>query len=350
MFSFGNPEYLYLLLLLPIIVVLFWLARRARSKNLKIFGSRIIFDELMPDVSKYKPWIKLTLELVLIAIIVIILARPRAGSKTEVTKVRGIEVMLCVDVSNSMLASSTDDPKGVSRMQRTKLVMERVIDKLHNDKVGLIVFAGNAYTQMPITTDGVSAKMFLNEISTNMVPTQGTAIGAAIKLAMNSFTDNDKSQKTIIVITDGENHEDDAVAMARAAKEKGIIVNVVGVGTVKGTQIPIGNGQFMKDDSGNIVTTRLNEQMAQDIAVAGGGVYVSGNANNAVSVIDEQLQKMAKTDLKSTVYSHHNEQFPFFAWLALIVVVAYVFVDDSKNSWLRKYNFFTKDNSDEKNK
>ncbi len=187
MFSFGNPEYLYLLLLLPVIVALYWLARRARSKNLKIFGQRIVADELMPDVSKYKPWIKLTLELVIVALIIVILARPRAGSKTEVTKVRGIEVMLCVDVSNSMLASSTDDPKGVSRMQRTKLVMERVIDKLRDDKIGLIVFAGNAYTQMPITTDGVSAKMFLNEISTNMVPTQGTAIGAAIKLAMNSL-------------------------------------------------------------------------------------------------------------------------------------------------------------------
>ena len=350
MFSFGNPEYLYLLLLLPVIVALYWLARRARSKNLKIFGQRIVADELMPDVSKYKPWIKLTLELVIVALIIVILARPRAGSKTEVTKVRGIEVMLCVDVSNSMLASSTDDPKGVSRMQRTKLVMERVIDKLRDDKIGLIVFAGNAYTQMPITTDGVSAKMFLNEISTNMVPTQGTAIGAAIKLAMNSFTDNDKSQKAIIVITDGENHEDDAVAMAKSAKEKGIQVNVVGVGTVKGSQIPIGGGQLMKDDNGNVVTTRLNEQMAQDIATAGGGVYVPGNASDAVSTLNDQLQKLAKSELKSVVYSQHNEQFPVFAWLALLFVVINVFVDESKNSWLRKYNFFTKDNKNEKDK
>ena len=350
MFSFGNPEYLYLLLLLPVIVALYWLARRARSKNLKIFGQRIVADELMPDVSKYKPWIKLTLELVIVALIIVILARPRAGSKTEVTKVRGIEVMLCVDVSNSMLASSTDDPKVVSRMQLTKLVMERVIDKLRDDKIGLIVFAGNAYTQMPITTDGVSAKMFLNEISTNMVPTQGTAIGAAIKLAMNSFTDNDKSQKAIIVITDGENHEDDAVAMAKSAKEKGIQVNVVGVGTVKGSQIPIGGGQLMKDDNGNVVTTRLNEQMAQDIATAGGGVYVPGNASDAVSTLNDQLKKLAKSDLKSVVYSQHNEQFPVFAWLALLFVVINVFVDESKNSWLRKYNFFTKDNKNEKDK
>ena len=350
MFSFGNPEYLYLLLLLPVIVALFLLARRARSKNLKIFGQHMVADELMPDVSKYKPWIKLTLELIIVALIVVILARPRAGSKTEVTKVNGIEVMLCVDVSNSMLASSTDNPKGISRVQRTKLLMDRVIDKLRDDKVGLIVFAGNAYTQMPITTDGVSAKMFLNEINTNMVPTQGTAIGAAIKMAMNSFTDNEKTQKAIIIITDGENHEDDAVAMAKEAKEKGIYVNVVGVGTVKGAQIPIENGQLMKDDNGNVVTTRLNEQMAQDIAVAGGGVYVSGNANNAVSVLDDQLKKLATTEMESVVYSHHNEQFPVFAWLALAFVVINLFTDESKNSWLRKYNFFTKENKDEKGK
>ncbi|MBE6310356.1 MAG: VWA domain-containing protein [Bacteroidales bacterium] len=345
MFSFGNPEYLYLLFLLPITIALFWLARRARAKNLKKFGQHIIANELMPDVSKYKPWIKLSLELVILALIVIILARPRAGARTEITKVRGIEAILCIDVSNSMLASSTDNPKGVSRMQRTKLVLDRVIDKLRDDKVGLIVFAGNAYTQMPITTDGVSAKMFLNEISTNMVPSQGTAIGSAIKLAMNSFTKNEKTQKTIIIITDGENHEDDAVAMAKEAKEKGIQVNVVGMGTVRGSQIPLENGQLMKDNEGNVITTRLNETMAKDIALSGGGLYVSGNSNDAVKILDEQLQKLAKTELETTVYSAHNEQFPIFAWLTLIFIITYLFVDDSKNSWLRKYNFFSKDNN-----
>ena len=344
MFSFGNPEYLYLLILLPVIIALFWFARRARAKKLQKFGQYIIADELMPDVSKYKPWIKLSLELIILALVIVILARPRAGARTEVTKVRGIEAMLCVDVSNSMLASSTDDPKGASRMQRTKLVLDRVIDKLREDKIGLIVFAGNAYTQMPITTDGVSAKMFLNEISTNMVPSQGTAIGSAIKLAMNSFTKNEKTQKAIIIITDGENHEDDAVAMAKEAKEKGIQVNVVGMGTVRGSQIPLENGQLMKDYDGNVVTTRLNETMAKDIAIAGGGLYVSGNSTDAVKILDEQLQKLAKTELETTVYSAHNEQFPVFAWLALIFVIIYLFVGDSKNSWLRKYNFFSKDN------
>lgn len=343
MFSFGNPEYLYLLLLLPIVVALYWFARRSRAKKLKIYGQYIDTNEMMPNVSKYKPWIKLSLELLILALAVVILARPRAGSRTEVSKVRGIEAMLCVDVSNSMLASSTNDVKGISRMQRTKLLLDRVIDKLRDDKVGLIVFAGNSYTQMPITTDGVSAKMFLNEINTNMVPSQGTAIGSAIKLAMNSFTKNEKTQKTIIVITDGENHEDDAVAMAKEAKEKGISVNVVGVGTVKGAQIPMENGQFLKDDEGNVVTTRLNEEMAKEIAVAGGGIYVSGNATNAVSILDEQLQTLAKSELETTVYSAHNEQFIVFAWILLLVVLVYLFVDDSKNSWLKKYNFFTKE-------
>lgn len=344
MFSFGNPECLYLLLLLPVIAVLYWIARLSRKKKLKIYGQYIISDEMMPNVSKYKPWIKLSMELIILALVIVILARPRAGSHTEVTKVRGIEAMLCVDVSNSMLASSTNDAKGISRMQRTKLVLDRVIDKLRDDKVGLIVFAGNAYTQMPITTDGVSAKMFLNEINTNMVPSQGTAIGSAIKLAMNSFTKNEKTQKAIIIITDGENHEDDAVTMAKEAREKGIQVNVVGVGTVKGAQIPLENGQFMKDSEGNVVTTRLNEDMAKQIAEAGGGIYVSGNATNAVNVLDEQLQTLAKTELETTVYSAHNEQFIVFGWILLLFMIVYLFIDDSKNSWLKKYNFFTKDN------
>ncbi len=348
MFSFANPEYLYLLLLIPVIVFLYFLARIARKKNLRLYGKKGVLLHMMPDVSKYKPWIKLTLELIVLALIVVILARPRAGSAKKTEKVKGIEVMIALDVSNSMLASSSDDPNGVNRLQKAKMMLEKVIDKLNNDKVGLIVFAGNAYTQIPITNDYVSAKMFLNDINTNMVPTQGTAIGAAIKLAMNSFTGNAKSQKAIIVITDGENHEDDAVAMAQEAKKKGVQVDVIGVGSTKGGPIRQSDGSFMKDDNGNVVTTFLNDKMAQEIAAAGGGVYVSGMAPDVVTTVNDQLSKLAKSDLDTTVYSQHDEQFPVFAWLALAFIIIDMLVIDRKNSWLRKINFFTKENKDEK--
>ena len=195
-------------------------SRITRSRRLKKYGKAATIEGLMPEVSKYKPWIKLTLSVLTLAMVVIILARPRAGAKSETTKVRGIEVMIALDVSNSMRASSTDDPNGVSRLQRSKLILEKLINKLGDDKVGLIVFAGNAYTQLPITSDFMSAKMFLSSISTNMVPTQGTAIGAAVNMAMNSFSQNEKSGKAIILITDGENHEDDAVGAAKEAAKR----------------------------------------------------------------------------------------------------------------------------------
>ena len=227
MFSFANPAYLYLLLLIPLAVLLFVWSRHSRKRRLNKYGKIATIGGLMPEVSKYKPWIKLTLSMLALAMVIVMLARPRAGAKTATTKVRGIEVMIALDVSNSMRASSTDDPQGVSRLQRAKLILEKLIDRLGEDKVGLIVFAGNAYTQLPITSDFLSAKMYLNSINTNMVPTQGTAIGAAINLAMKSFTQNEKSGKSIIIITDGENHEDDAIAAAKAAKDKGYDVLLI---------------------------------------------------------------------------------------------------------------------------
>ena len=278
MLSFAYPEYLYLLLLIPVIVALYIYARFSRLKNLKRFGRTNVLSALMPDVSKYKPGIKLVLQLIALVMIVIMLARPRAGAVEQTMKVRGIEVMVALDVSNSMNASSNEDPKSVSRLQRAKLLLERLIDNFGDDKVGLIVFAGNAYTQLPITADFTSAKMFINSISTDMVSSQGTAIGSAIKLAMNSFSSNDKIQKTIIVITDGENFEDDAVMAAKNA-----------------------------------------------------------------SRMSEELNKLAKSDLQKVVYSQNSEQFPIFAWIALVFLIGDMFVLERKNSWLKKINFFTKE-------
>ncbi len=345
MFSFANPEYLYLLILIPVIFGLFLLSRMIRAKNIKKYGNPALLEAQMPDVSKYKPWIKISIQLVALALIVIILARPRAmgNSKAETINVQGIEVMVALDVSNSMLASSTDDPNGISRLQQAKLLLEKLIDKLGNDKVGLIVFAGDAYTQIPITADFVSAKMLLSNIEPSMVPTQGTAIGAAIKMAANSFTADDKIQKSIILITDGENHEDDAVEAAKDAHDKGIQINVLGVGTPKGAPIPIGGkGNYMKDESGNIVITQPNEQIAQDVANAGKGIYVSGTNRDALNVLDARLKELSKSNISKNVFSPNDEQFPVFAWVALALLICDIFVLDRKISWLKNINFFSK--------
>ncbi len=344
MVNFAYPHLLYLLLLIPLIVLLFMWTRIKQKSRIKKFGNPELLTRLMPDASKYKSWIKLSIQLLAMAFLIIAIARPRAGAKEEISDVKGIEVMIALDVSNSMLASSNDDPKGISRLDRAKFLLERLIDKLNNDKIGLIVFAGESYTQLPITSDFVSAKMFLNSINTQMVPTQGTAIGSAITMATNSFSPDKNTQKAIIIITDGENHEDDAVSIAKAAQENGIQVNVIGLGSTKGTPIPIDSskGIYLKDSSGKPVTTYLNEAMAKEIAQAGKGIYVSGISSSAISELETQLDTLEKTNLERVVYSSSAEQFPVFVWIALILLVIDWFILDGKNAFLKKITFFSK--------
>ena len=346
MINFAHPQYFYLLLLLPALVLLFLWNRRDRHKRLQRFGKRDVIEPLMPEVSRYKPWIRLVLELLLLTMVIVVLARPRAGSSKTTTQIHGIEVMVAVDVSNSMNASSTENPQDVSRLQRAKMILQKLIDRLDNNKVGLIVFAGNAYMQMPMTSDAASAKLFLNGISTNMAPTQGTAIGAAINLALNGFSQSKTAQKAIIIITDGENFEDDAVEAAKQAAKLGVQVNVIGVGSTTGAPIPV-DGGYLTDDEGNPVTTYLNEKMAQEIADAGKGVYISGTAADAVSTLQETLDKLSKSDLAAVTYTQHDEQFPVFATIALLLLLGLLLLLERKNPWLKKYNFFTKEKKED---
>lgn len=342
--SFAYPYLLYLLLLVPVIFALWMLARISRRRKLQRYGNPERLRHLMPDVSRYTPAIKIALELVALAALIVAVARPRMGEKEEVENTAGIEVMIAFDVSRSMLASSTDDPNGISRLQRAKYILNRLIDKLDNDRVGLIVFAGESYTQLPITTDLISARMYLDEISTDMVASQGTAIGTAINMAINSFTPAEDVNKAIIVITDGENHEGDALEMAKYAHGLGIEVDVIGVGSLKGAPIPIDapRGIFLKDESGNPVTTFLNESMAKEIASAGGGNYISGSSNKAVDQLVDQLDQIKKSDLKHISYKAAAEQFPVFGWIALVFLVIDLFVLPRKINWLRNFTFFGK--------
>ena len=357
MISFAYPHLLYLLLIVPCLALLYGLSRVWRKRSLEKFGKLSVLAPLMPDASKYMGWVKTILALCAMTFIIIALARPytpTGDTKTEEEQTaRGIEVMLCVDVSNSMLASATDDPGGVSRLQRAKLILEKLIDKMSDDKVGLIVFAGDAYTQLPITSDYISAKMFLNDINTEMVPTQGTAIGAALEMAVNSFTPESDFRKAIVLITDGENFEDNATEVAKMAADAGVEVDVIGIGSGKGAPIPLrkGSSEYMKDYNGNVVHTALNEEMARDIAKAGKGIYVSGTSSSAVGDVDAQLNKLAKTEYRrKAAVSAANELFPIAALIALIFLVIDGVLSYSKIVWLRDINFFTKKTSNEKDK
>jgi batB protein len=304
------------------------------------YGNPQILQPLAPDVSKYKPGTKFFLQQLALIIMIFIIARPQMGAKIETVKKQGVEIIIALDVSNSMLARDI----APSRLDKAKQMLSKLIDQLDNDKVGLIVFAGDAYTQLPITSDFVSAKMFLSTISPDMVPTQGTAIGRAIALAMNSFTPDQSADKAIIVITDAENHEDDAVQMAKEAAQKGIMVDVIGIGSEQGAPIPIGGNDtnLRKDNQGNVVITKLNAQLGRDIAKAGDGIYISAdNTGSALRALTAEVKKMKKSDIESKVYSEYDEQFQGLAWIVLLLLLLDIFILDRKNKLMKKVNFFS---------
>ncbi len=292
----------------------------------------------MPDTSRYTPAVKLTLQMIALAALVIVLARPRAGAKEEQETSAGIEVMIAFDVSNSMLASSTDRPDGVPRLDRARLLLEKLVDRLDNDKVGLVIFAGQSKMQLPLTSDFYTAKMYLNELNPGLITYQGTSIAEAIKMSMNGFSPAEDMHKAIILITDSEDHEGEAIEAAKLAAENGIQIDVIGLGTEGGAILP-----GFTDSQGQPVVTKLNENLARDIAAAGDGIYVNGASPAALSDLTSQLDKLQKSEFRTISYKAGAEQFPTFAAIALLFLLIDIFVVDRKISWLRGITFFTKD-------
>lgn len=349
MINFANPQYLYILIAVPVIAVLYALARFSRKRKLKKFGPRLSSD-LMPEVSRYLPTLKIILELVALTLIIIAAGRPFVHTEDDVIMsseeetVNGIEVMICCDVSNSMLASATDDTKGVSRLQRAKFILDKCLDKMNNDRVGMVVFAGDAYLQLPLTPDVYSAKMYVNDLNTEMVPLQGTAIGAAINTAVNAFDPESTFNKAIVVITDGENFEDDAVEAAKSAADAGIQVDVIGMGTTgEGMPIPASGSPtgFLIYD-GQEVRTALNDAGAAEIAKAGKGIYLSGNSSSVVSDLETQLGKIKQTEYKRTaIPSDSTDLFPIAIYCALLLLLIDVALPYRKLKWLRNIKFFS---------
>ncbi len=338
MFRFESPVYLYLLLLVPVFVLLFLYSNYRRSKNIKKFGDSELIALLMPNYSSFRVNAKFALLLLAFVLCVFIFARPQFGGKYETVKRRGVEVMIALDISNSMMARDVSP----TRLDRAKLLVSRMIDKLNTDKVGLIVFAGDAFIQLPMTSDYVSAKMFLDNISPRLIARQGTNVAEAIRLGARSFTSMQNSAKTIIVITDGENHEHGAIEAVKEAAEKGIQVNVLGIGSKQGGPIPIGSSDnFMKDREGNVVVTKFNEGLCQELAKAGGGIYSYISNNNAAQrAIDSQIDKLAEDDVQSKVYTEYNEQFMPIAWMLFVVLLLELFIMNKRNRMIRKIKLF----------
>ena len=337
MFRFEEPTYLYLLAALPLIAILRWVLERKQLKRLKLFGDPTLLRHLMPDVSKMRPVVKFWMLLAAMALIIVMMARPQMGTRISHEKRTGIESIIAMDISNSMLAEDVTP----SRLDRTKMMVENLVDNFTDDKIGLIVFAGDAFVQLPITSDYVSANMFLSEIEPSLIATQGTDIATAINMAANSFTQQQGVGKAIIVITDGEDHEGGALEAAKAAKKKGMRVYVLGVGSDKGAPIPLGNGDYMKDRTGNTVMTKLNEEMCRQIAEAGGGAYIHvDNNTNAQRQLDNELAKLSKKEMQSTIYSDYDEQFQAFGIIAIILLILEICILESKNPIARRLNIF----------
>jgi Ca-activated chloride channel family protein len=340
LFRFANPDFLYLLLLLPAVILLYIINAIRKKKALKRLGDINLVSRLVPEMSRIRPAIKFIMELVAVSALIIALARPQFGSKIEDVRKQGVEVIIALDVSNSMLAEDIQP----DRLTRAKQAISRLVDNLDNDKIGLIVFAGDAYIQIPVTTDYISAKMFLSTINPNMVPKQGTAIGAAIGLGIRSFSPGEGKSKAMIIITDGENHEDDPVKEAEEATKAGIIIHTIGIGSTEGVPIPViinGKKDYLKDAEGNTVITKLDEEILKKIALSTGGNYVrASNSNIGLDEIFSGIKKMKKQELESTMYTEYNDQFPIFAALAMLLLMADFIIMERKNRRLANIRLF----------
>ena len=327
MINFAESQYLLLLLLIPVFFLIQALVLMMRARRIRKFGDEALVRQLMPSYSKAKVWVRLSMFSIGFFFFVIGLSRPQIGAKLKEHETKGAEIMIALDVSNSMLAEDYSP----NRLERAKLAISRLVDKLRDDRIGLIVFAGNSFVQLPITTDYVSAKMFLNSITTESVPVQGTAIGEALNTAIRSFSAQSQKSRAVIVITDGENHEDDPVAVAKQASELGIRVFTIGVGSPEGKPIPM-DGELLKDKDGNIVVTRLDEKVLQEVAAAGDGVYVrAGNSEFGLNPIIDEIRKMEDEKYSSVVFEEYDEQFMYFLAIAFLFFIIEMLIGDRRS-------------------
>ncbi|HEY0029646.1 MAG TPA: VWA domain-containing protein [Bacteroidia bacterium] len=341
-----NKYYLYALGIIPLLVIVYWLVSRWRKKALASFGDIAVISQLFPDVSSTKRIWKFILYLFAFALLIVGIVNPQVGTKLEEVKRKGADLMLCLDVSNSMRAEDIQP----NRLEKSKQAISQLIEKLEGDRIGIIVFGGEAYVQLPITTDYSAAKLFLESINTDMIPTQGTAIGKAIDKAMESFGKDEGKNKAIVIITDGENHEDDAVRAAETAAGKGITIHTIGMGSAEGAPIPLfkGNpqGGFRKDKEGNTIVTKLNEPMLQEIAAAGNGIYVratntDAGLNNVLNAID----KLEKQQFESKLYSDYEDRFQWFVAAALVILLIETSLTERKSKLYQRLNFFGNEQS-----
>lgn len=336
-----NKYFIYAFGLIPVFIIATWLVNRWRRKALASFGEMKVIEQLFPDVSNTKRIWKSILYILAFAFLIIGMINPQVGTKLEEVKRKGADLMICLDVSNSMKAEDLQP----NRLEKSKQALSKLIDKLEGDRIGIIVFGGEAYVQLPITTDYSAAKLFLESINTDLIPTQGTDIGKAIDMAMTSFGKDEGKNKAIVIITDGENHDQDAIAAAEQAVEKGVTIHTIGMGSADGAPIPIYKGNvregFKKDKDGNTVVTKLNEPMLKELASAGNGIYVRAtNSDAGLNNILDAIDKLEKKQFESKMYSDYEDRFQWFVAIALFILIIETLFTERKSKLYKRLNLF----------
>lgn len=336
MFRFANPQYLYLLLVIPALMVLFMVVNMRRRRRLARFGNPEIMALLTPEVSRWRPRFKSLLILCAIASLIVAAARPQLGSKLREESSQGVEMMFVVDVSNSMLAEDFEP----NRLERTKYAISRLFEGMDQDRAGLIAFAGDATVQLPITSDFRMAAAFVNRLSPNLVGVQGTSVAKALDLALLSFSEQSKASKVIILITDGESHEDNAITTAERAKAQGVKIFTIGIGTPEGAPISI-DGEFIKDQDGNMVVTKLNEEMLEQIAAISEGGYLKATKQDiGLDEVIRTINDLEKGELSTVKFEEYNELFQYLIALAMLLLMMEFYLLERRSKVLGRFNIF----------
>lgn len=338
MFRFANPELLYLLALMPVAIVGYILAVVSRRRALSRFGNAATVRELTSGVSSARNHLKFTLFITALTLVIFAAARPQFGSKLREEKSEGVEMMIVVDVSNSMLAEDFEP----SRLERTKYAIDKLFEGLRQERVGVIVFAGEAKVQLPITSDYRMAQAFAKRISPNLVSEQGTSIGKALSMAMMSFAKDGDRSRAVILITDGETHDSNALEVAKQAAEMGVKIFTIGIGTPEGAPISI-DGDFIRDEKGEMVVSKLNESMLEEIASTTDAAYVRASKQSiGLEEIVQKINELEKGELTTLRFEEYNEQFHYLLWIALALLLIEFLLLDRKNPLLSRFNIFDK--------
>ena len=342
MLRYDNIEFLYLLVLIPLLIIGIIMYSKWQKNSILKFGDINLLNQLMQSHSIFRKKIKNTLFVLAITFLIVGLSNPQVGTKMEEVKREGVDLMIAIDLSYSMMAQDIKP----NRLERAKQAISRLIDKLEGDRIGLVVFAGEAYVQLPITTDYSAAKLFLSTVNTSIIPTQGTKIGNAIDLCSKSFDKENAQSKAIIIITDGETHDEEAIESAKKAKEEGIYIHTLGMGLTKGGPIPIYNkygstSEFRKDRQGNVIITKLNESMLEEIALAGEGTYIrANNSKSGLSSLFEEINKMEKKEIGTMIFTNYKDRFQIFIGISLVLLILNLFFLERKNNIKSKINLF----------